>query len=50
MYSGSMNDGSATERIVSSHVPAPGRSVTSTTDGCQSSFVSSGTRLALSPG
>ena len=45
-----MYAGSATERIVSSHVPAPGRPVTSTTDGCQRNFASTGTSFALSPG
>ena len=45
-----MYAGSAIERIWSSHVPAPGRSVTSTTDGCQRNFAPIGTSFALSPG
>src|SRR5579884_1084945 len=50
MYSGTMYAGSPHWRNVSSHVPAPGRPVVSTTDGCHSHCASSGMRCALSPG
>src|ERR1043165_5338503 len=45
-----MYAGSAVFRSVSSHVPAPGRLVTCTTDGCHSHCASSGMSCALSPG